>query len=103
MFIPVEVVFAGDKNQLIISLSVPTTCCIEEAIQHSGLLTQCPNIDLTKNKVGIFSKILPLNTIVQTGDRVEIYCALIADPKKNRSARAKEQKTKVLESKRKTS
>lgn len=92
MFIQIEVAFASDQNQLIIPLSVSATCCIEEAIQHSGLLIHFPEIDLTKNKVGIFGKLRPLNTLVQAGDRIEIYRMLTIDPKKNRINRAKKQK-----------
>lgn len=93
MFIQIEVAFAGDQNQLIIPLSVTSTCVIEQAIKQSGILIQFPEIDLTKNKVGIFGKLCPLDTIMQTGDRIEIYRALSTDPKKIRINRAKKQKS----------
>jgi len=92
MFIQIEVAFANAENQLIIPLSVSAACRIEEAIQHSGILNHFPEIDLTKNKVGIFGKLRPLNTLVQAGDRIEIYRALSIDPKKTRINRAKKQK-----------
>jgi hypothetical protein len=38
--------------------------------------------------VGIFSKFATLDTVLREKDRVEIYRALIADPKKVRKERA---------------
>ena len=46
-------------------------------------------IDLTKNKIGIFSKFIQPDTLVQPKDRIEIYRPLIIDPKDARRLRAK--------------
>lgn len=93
MSIQIEIAFANEQTQIVNPVSVPDICCVETAIQYSGILIQLPKIDLTKNKVGIFGKICPLNTLVQPGDRIEIYHALTIDPKKNRRNRSKKQKT----------
>ncbi len=90
--IPIEIMFADQQNQVVLPLSVPIGCNLEEAIQLSGILVQFPHIDLTKNKVGIFAKLRPLNTVVQSGDRIEIYRPLMIDPKNNRRNRAQKQK-----------
>jgi putative ubiquitin-RnfH superfamily antitoxin RatB of RatAB toxin-antitoxin module len=95
MTIQIEITFANDQNQLTLPLTLSTPCSIAEAIQLSGILIQAPVIDLTQNKVGIFGKLRPLNTLVQPGDRIEIYRALSIDPKKNRRNRAKKQKTNL--------
>ncbi|MDQ8039517.1 MAG: RnfH family protein [Rickettsiella sp.] len=92
MSIQIEVSFADPQIQVIIPVTLSEPYYIEKAIQQSGILLQFPKLDLTKNKVGIFGKILPLNTKVQSGDRIEIYHALIIDPKKNRKQRAEKQK-----------
>jgi uncharacterized protein len=92
MNIHIEVTFADERNQLTIPLSLPATCSIKEAILRSNILIRFPHIDLTQNKVGIFGKLCPLTTLVQSGDRIEIYRALSTDPKKNRRNRAKKQK-----------
>lgn len=89
MTIKIEIAYADEQSQVIIPVSLPDTCTIQTAIQRSGILNQSINIDLTKNKVGIFGKVYPLGTLVQNGDRVEIYRVLVTDPKKNRSNRAK--------------
>ncbi|MBP6638458.1 MAG: RnfH family protein, partial [Sulfuritalea sp.] len=49
-------------------------------------------IDLKKNKFGIFAKLSKLDSALRDGDRVEIYRPLIADPKEVRKQRAAEGK-----------
>ncbi|MEZ5670954.1 MAG: RnfH family protein [Thiotrichaceae bacterium] len=66
---------------------------IQQAIELSGILARFPDIDLTKNKVGIFSKTCSLDTMLREKDRVEIYRALLADPKEVRKRLAAEGKT----------
>lgn len=92
MFIQIEVAFADQQHHVLLPLSIPTGCTIEKAIQLSDILIQFPKLDLTKNKVGIFGKLHPLNTLVQPGDRIEIYRSLTIDPKNHRRNRAKKQK-----------
>ena len=67
---------------------------VEEAIRASGLLELRTDIDLTKNKVGIYSRPAKLSDIVHDGDRVEIYRPLIADPKELRRQRAEKSANK---------
>jgi len=88
----VEVAYALPNVQVIIPLYVKQGTTLEQAIQMSGVLDDFPDIDLAKNKVGIFSKIQPLDTELRDKDRVEIYRPLIADPKEVRKQRAKEGK-----------
>jgi putative ubiquitin-RnfH superfamily antitoxin RatB of RatAB toxin-antitoxin module len=52
------------------------------------MLEQFPEIDLGLNKVGIFGKLARTDTMLRDRDRVEIYRALIADPKEARRRRA---------------
>ena len=47
-----------------------------------------PEIDLVRNKFGVFGKQAKAEQILQRGDRVEIYRPLIADPKAVRQQRA---------------
>ena len=51
-----------------------------------------PEIDLAVNKIGVFGKVVKLDRVLETGDRVEIYRPLIADPKEARKKRAAEGK-----------
>jgi len=88
----VEVAYAKADEQMIIPLEVTKGSNVQQAIEISNILNFFPQIDLTQNKVGIFSKICTLNTLLREGDRVEIYRALIADPKKIRQQRAEQGK-----------
>ena len=85
----IEVAYALPQQQKIISLEVVFDCTIEEAIQQSGILTLFPEIDLHKQKIGVFSKIKKLNDKVHENDRIEIYRPLMSDPKEKRRQRAK--------------
>lgn len=84
----IEVAYATPEKQLIIPLEVSESCTIEQAIKLSGIKSQFPDIDLSKNKVGIFGKVAKLTDVLREKDRVEIYRPLIADPKESRRARA---------------
>jgi hypothetical protein len=85
---PVEVVYALPERQVIVALDVPADASIADVIAQSGLLEQFPEIDLGKNKVGVFGKLAKLTDTLYAGDRVEIYRPLIADPKEVRKKRA---------------
>jgi putative ubiquitin-RnfH superfamily antitoxin RatB of RatAB toxin-antitoxin module len=87
--INVEVAYADISRQRIIKLLVEEGCTIELAIDRSGILLEFPDIDLMKQKVGIFSKQKKLTDIVTEGDRIEIYRSLMLDPKEARKKRAK--------------
>lgn len=63
--------------------------CVRDAIQHSGLLQRCPEIDLEANRVGIFGTLCTLDTHPKAGDRLEIYRPLCVDPREARRAAAK--------------
>lgn len=89
--IMIEVAYATPAQQKIISLHVLEGTQIEEAIFRSGILDVFPEIDLSQNKVGIFSKVASLDTVLRHKDRIEIYRPLIADPKEARRKRAQQQ------------
>ncbi|NJO16925.1 MAG: RnfH family protein [Thioploca sp.] len=84
----VEVAYAKAEEQMIIPLTVAQGTNIKQAIEISNILHLFPEIDLTQNKVGIFSRICTLNTLLREGDRIEIYRPLIADLQKIRQQRA---------------
>lgn len=84
----VEVAYATPKKQLILTVPFNESLMAKEAINLSGMLERFPEIDLTENTIGIFSKPCKLDTVLREGDRVEIYRPLIADPKEVRRQRA---------------
>ena len=86
--IMVEVAYALPEEQVIISIKVPTKSDVKQAIKKSGIQKKFPNIDLSKNKVGIFGKKTTLDHTLNDRDRIEIYRPLILDPKEMRRKRA---------------
>lgn len=90
--IAVEVAYATPAEQVIIPITIARGATLAQAIEHSGIQARFPEIDLAVNKVGVFGKLGKLDAEVREGDRVEIYRALIADPKEIRKQRAAEGK-----------
>ncbi|CAM3399811.1 MULTISPECIES: RnfH family protein [Yersinia] len=88
----VEVVYALPERQYVRKVSLAEGSTVEQAIEASGLLELRTDIDLQKNKVGIYSRPVKLGDRVNDGDRVEIYRPLIADPKELRRIRAEKAK-----------
>jgi putative ubiquitin-RnfH superfamily antitoxin RatB of RatAB toxin-antitoxin module len=84
----VEVAYALPERQVIFELVVDRGTTLEQAIKLSGIFEQFTEIDLDKNRVGVFGKLAQLSDVLQPGDRVEIYRPLIADPKEVRKQRA---------------
>ncbi|MDR7344808.1 putative ubiquitin-RnfH superfamily antitoxin RatB of RatAB toxin-antitoxin module [Pantoea alhagi] len=86
--ITVEVVYALPEKQYVRQVTLAEGSSVEEVIRASGLLELRHDIDLTQNKIGIYSRPVKLQDEVNDGDRVEIYRPLIADPKELRRQRA---------------
>jgi len=86
--IPVEVVYARPEEQLILRLEVPEGTNAFQAIELSDILQRFPEIDMDHLKLGIFGKLKKPDQVLVSGDRVEIYRKLIADPKEVRKQRA---------------
>ena len=76
----IGVAYADKFKQNWLKLEVPEESTIYQVIEISGLLKEFPEIDLQKQKVGVFGKISKLDTKISEGDRVEIYRAITADP-----------------------
>lgn len=90
--IHVEVVYALPHEQRVIKLVVNQEATVRSIIEQSGILDAFPEIDLEKNKVGVFSRNVKLDAKVRDQDRIEIYRPLLADPKEIRRKRAEQAK-----------
>ena len=88
--IRVEVAYAGEGAQYLLPVEVAAGATVSEAIACSWILEQCPEIDLERNRVGIFARLCGLDNVLEDGDRVEIYRPLLIDPKEARRRRARE-------------
>lgn len=79
----VEVAYATPGRQLIVKLRLAPGATVAEAIEASALRGQFPEIE-PQPVAGIFSKKVSLDHELSSGDRVEIYRPLLADPKEAR-------------------
>jgi hypothetical protein len=87
--IHVEVCYALPDQQYVFNVTVPAGSTLGDAIRRSGILDECPHINLQQNRVGVFSELRSLDDRVEEGDRIEIYRPLKADPKEARRRRAR--------------
>ncbi len=76
----VGVSYADAGQSIWMRLDVPEGTTALEAIERSGLLQKYPTIDLEAQKIGVFGKIVGHDTVLQAGDRVEIYRPITCDP-----------------------
>jgi uncharacterized protein len=83
----IEVCYALPNEQALIPVELPEGATVQQALDASGILRRYPQIDLEKQKVGVFGKLKPLDTVLADHDRVEIYRPLIVDPKAARQRR----------------
>ena len=69
----IGIAYADKFKQVWLKLDIPEGSTVQQAIEKSGLLEQFPEINLKRQKVGIFGKIIRLDTPLVDGNRVEIY------------------------------
>jgi len=84
----VEVAYALPEKQEIVMVEVLPGTTAMEAVLQSGIEKSFPGIELEGAKLGIFGKAIKPAKVLHTGDRVEIYRPLQADPKEVRKERA---------------
>jgi putative ubiquitin-RnfH superfamily antitoxin RatB of RatAB toxin-antitoxin module len=90
--ISIEVVYPLSQKQEIFSVKLPLGATVRQAIEASGILQKYAEIDIAKNKLGVYAKLSKPDAPLRDRDRVEIYRPLIADPKEVRKQRAAEGK-----------
>jgi putative ubiquitin-RnfH superfamily antitoxin RatB of RatAB toxin-antitoxin module len=90
--IDIEVVYALPDVQTLLRINVPEGTTAAQAVELSGIMQKHPEIDLEKNKLGVYGKLVKSDSQLRERDRVEIYRPLIADPKEIRKKRAEEGK-----------
>lgn len=81
---------AAPKSTVHLHLSLALGATVAEALQQSGIFQSHPETE--GMAVGIFSKLVPLDTVVKAGDRLEIYKPLQLDPKERRRKQARKKK-----------
>lgn len=84
----VELACALQQDVLLVSLQLPDGATVDDAIEQSGILRRYPQLVPVGGSIGIFGKLCSEDTVLQEGDRIEIYRPLRADPKEARRNRA---------------
>jgi putative ubiquitin-RnfH superfamily antitoxin RatB of RatAB toxin-antitoxin module len=90
--VAVELVYCSSTRQHVTRLTLIAGSTVRDAIRSSALAAQCPEIETDAVRVGIYGRLVAFETVLQDGDRVEIYRPLIADPKQARRRRASTQR-----------
>lgn len=86
--ITVEVACGNSVRQELVALRVERGTSAIEAVLKSGIPDLFPEIDMASAKIGIFGEVVALDTVLEEGDRVEIYRKLVMDPREARRRRA---------------
>ncbi len=77
----IKVVYAKPERAVVLSVDLPEGATVRDALEKSGILTRCPDIDLAANKVGVWGKVAELDAVLEPDSRVEVYRPIICDPK----------------------
>lgn len=89
----IEVVYAlPHKEGYYVSASVPPNSTAMQVLHYLELFSLYPEIDLMKNKLGIFGQQILPSHILAEGDRLEIYRPVYVDVKAARHQAAKRAK-----------
>ena len=88
--VEIEVVHAAVDRQVLLAVTVPVGTSVRAAVAASGIGEQFPDLVLADCPMGIFGQVVADADAraVQSGDRIEIYRPLLADPKEVRRLRA---------------
>jgi len=89
--VKIEVVFATLAEQNIVALELAENSTVLDAVRLAGHANNHPEIETGKTPVGIYGERVQYDTILQDGDRVEIYRPLAVDPMQARRLRAQAQ------------
>lgn len=87
----VELVYlAKDSSAFYRELSLPVGTTVGEALSQAKIYELYPETrDLA---VGIYTKLVSMDTVLRDGDRIELYRPLLVDPKEKRRKIAKVKK-----------
>ena len=86
--VQVQVCYALPDSIYLHDLTLPAGCTVGQAILASDVLQRHTEINLSTAKIGVYGKLKTMDSIINQGDRVEIYRPLQADPKDSRRLRA---------------
>jgi putative ubiquitin-RnfH superfamily antitoxin RatB of RatAB toxin-antitoxin module len=86
-YISVSIVYATPEKQWIKECTLPRGSCVEDLVKHSELLCEIPELNgrtVDTLQMGVYAAKVTTDTLLEEGDRLEIYRPLQADPKEVR-------------------
>jgi putative ubiquitin-RnfH superfamily antitoxin RatB of RatAB toxin-antitoxin module len=86
--IAVEVAYAEAGRQWVLPVELPAGATVMQAIEASGLAARVPGLTIDPARLGVFSRKVAPDRVLEDGDRVEVYRPLTLDPKEARRRRA---------------
>jgi uncharacterized protein len=84
----IEVVYALPAGEDAVSVRLPPGATAADAVRASGILERHPEIDLERQRLGIYGRAVAAKAPLSDGDRVEVYRPLTLGPKEARRRRA---------------
>lgn len=73
------------------ALQLPEGATVRDAVLASGLRAECPQLDMAAAEVGVWGRKAAWDAPLRERDRVEVYRALLVDPKVARRERFRKQ------------
>jgi hypothetical protein len=90
--IRVQVVYALQQRHWIRALELPVGATVGDAIRASGIEQALQGLQIDPSRIGVFGRLVALDSPLHQADRVEIYRPLLCDPKEVRRRRAAQQR-----------
>ena len=85
--IAVQVVCIDASGHLIKTVEIEPGTRISAVLEKSGFFSGRKDLNMSCKAVGIYGCIVSMDTVVQAGDRVEIYASLKSSPEETRRHR----------------
>jgi putative ubiquitin-RnfH superfamily antitoxin RatB of RatAB toxin-antitoxin module len=87
--IPVQICYASPSESWVVDLKVPLKTTVAQAFELAGLSARFSQA-LSNGDVGVYGKKVPLDTVLNSHDRIEIYRPLTDLPQNIRRRRVEE-------------
>jgi uncharacterized protein len=88
--IRVEVTYALPQRAVVKVFRLPAPATVADALERAAADPDFGGIDIVHAAVGVYGKLARPGQLLKENDRIEIYRALVVDPKAARRARAKQ-------------
>ena len=85
----IAIVLALPARQEVVEVELAPGAAVSDALAAVSAHAAFAGVDWQGCRVGIWARECARDTVLREGDRVEIYRALVADPKAQRRARAR--------------